>query len=106
MLDEGVEVVSFFWGDPSPHVESVHSAGARVMHTVAGAEEARRAVDAGVDVVVAQVWEAGGHVCRQNGAPILTRNRYLLTVSLGHRLRRGGTAAGSEAGDAHDLAGS
>jgi nitronate monooxygenase len=65
VLDEDVEVVSFFWGDPSPHVESVRSAGARVMHTVAGAEEARRAVDAGVDVVVAQGWEAGGHVWRE-----------------------------------------
>ena len=32
------------------------------MHTVGSAEEARRAVAAGVDVVVAQGWEAGGHV--------------------------------------------
>jgi NAD(P)H-dependent flavin oxidoreductase YrpB (nitropropane dioxygenase family) len=61
-LEEGVEVVSFFWGDPSPHVEAVHSADARVMHTVSSAEEARRVVDAGVDVVVAQGWEAGGHI--------------------------------------------
>ena len=61
-LEEGVEVVSFFWGDPSPHVEAVHSAGAQAMYTVSSAEEARRAVDAGVDVVVAQGWEAGGHV--------------------------------------------
>ena len=30
--------------------------------TVGSAEEARRAVDAGVDVIVAQGWEAGGHV--------------------------------------------
>jgi nitronate monooxygenase len=33
-----------------------------VLHTVGSAEEARRAVAAGVDVVVAQGWEAGGHV--------------------------------------------
>src|SRR5437016_8613152 len=32
------------------------------MHTVGTAEEARRAVTSGVDVVVAQGWEAGGHV--------------------------------------------
>ena len=32
------------------------------MHTVGSAEEARRAVASGVDVVVAQGWEAGGHV--------------------------------------------
>jgi NAD(P)H-dependent flavin oxidoreductase YrpB (nitropropane dioxygenase family) len=39
-----------------------HAGGAIVMHTVGSAEEARRVVDAGVDVVVAQGWEAGGHV--------------------------------------------
>ncbi len=33
-----------------------------MLHTVANAEEARRARDAGVDAVVAQGWEAGGHV--------------------------------------------
>ena len=32
------------------------------MRTVGSAEEARRAVASGVDVVVAQGWEAGGHV--------------------------------------------
>jgi NAD(P)H-dependent flavin oxidoreductase YrpB (nitropropane dioxygenase family) len=32
------------------------------MHTVSSAEEARRAAGCGVDVIVAQGWEAGGHV--------------------------------------------
>ena len=32
------------------------------MHTVGSAEEARRAVASRVDVIVAQGWEAGGHV--------------------------------------------
>ena len=35
------------------------------MHTVRSAEEARRAVASGVDVIVAQGWEAGGHVWGQ-----------------------------------------
>lgn len=61
-LDEGVRAVSFFWGDPAPYIESVHAAGALVMQTVASAADARRVVEAGVDVVVAQGWEAGGHV--------------------------------------------
>jgi len=61
-LDEGVPVISFFWGDPAPLVERTHAGGAKVLHTVARAEEARRAVDCGVDVLVAQGWEAGGHV--------------------------------------------
>lgn len=61
-LAEGVAMVSFFWGDPAPYVARVHDAGALVAHTVASAVEARQAVAAGVDVVVAQGWEAGGHV--------------------------------------------
>lgn len=61
-LAEGVRVVSFFWGDPAPYVAQIHAAGALVCHTVASAEEARRAVAAGVDLLVAQGWEAGGHV--------------------------------------------
>jgi nitronate monooxygenase len=64
-LAEGVKVISFFWGDPAPYVEQIHRAGALAMHTVGSAAEARQAVDAGVDVVVAQGWEAGGHVWGQ-----------------------------------------
>jgi nitronate monooxygenase len=61
-LEAGLRVVSFFMGDPSGYVERVHDAGGIVMHTVGSAEEARRADAAGADVIVAQGWEAGGHV--------------------------------------------
>jgi nitronate monooxygenase len=61
-LDAGLRIVTFLWGDPSSYVEPVHDAGGIVMHTVGSAEEARRAVASGVDVIVAQGWEAGGHV--------------------------------------------
>jgi nitronate monooxygenase len=61
-LAAGLHSVSFIFGDPSGYVDAVHGAGALVMHTVGSAEEARRAVGCGVDIVVAQGWEAGGHV--------------------------------------------
>ena len=61
-LEAGLRIVLFFWGDPGDYVKRVHDAGGIVMHTVGSAEEARRAVEAGVDVIVAQGWEAGGHV--------------------------------------------
>ena len=61
-LEAGLRIVSFMWGDPSGYIEPVHAAGGIVLHTVGSAEEARRAVGSGVDVVVAQGWEAGGHV--------------------------------------------
>lgn len=55
-------VVSFFWGDQGPLVGRAKDAGAIVLQTVGSAEHARRAVDGGADVVVAQGWESGGHV--------------------------------------------
>jgi nitronate monooxygenase len=61
-LGAGLRIVSFIWGDPSEYVEAIHAAGGLVLLTVGSAEEARRAVASGVDVVVAQGWEAGGHV--------------------------------------------
>ena len=61
-LEAGLRIVSLFWGDPTGYVEQIHDANGIVLHTVGNAEEARRAVASGVDVVVAQGWEAGGHV--------------------------------------------
>jgi NAD(P)H-dependent flavin oxidoreductase YrpB (nitropropane dioxygenase family) len=61
-LEERVPVISFFWRDPGDLVKRAKAGGAVVMYTVGNAEDARRAVDIGVDVVVAQGWEAGGHV--------------------------------------------
>jgi NAD(P)H-dependent flavin oxidoreductase YrpB (nitropropane dioxygenase family) len=62
VLDAGVRIVAFFWGDPATLVPIAHDAGAIVVHAVGSAAEATRVVEAGVDVVVAQGWEAGGHV--------------------------------------------
>ena len=61
-LDEGVPVISFFWRDPSSLVPRAKAGGAIVLHTIGSAADAKRAVDCGVDIVVAQGWEAGGHV--------------------------------------------
>ena len=61
-LSAGLRVVSLIWGDSRSYVEPVHDAGGLVMHTVGSAEEARRAAAGGVDIIVAQGWEAGGHV--------------------------------------------
>jgi nitronate monooxygenase len=64
-LEAGVRLISYHWSNlspGSPYVDEVHSAGALVMLNVGSAEEAKLAVDAGVDIVVAQGLDAGGHV--------------------------------------------
>lgn len=40
-LEEGVPVVSFFWGDPSRYIAAGHAPGSLVMHTVGSALGAR-----------------------------------------------------------------
>lgn len=61
-LEEGVPIISTFWGDPSHLIQRAHDANSLVLHTATSANEARKAVADGVDVIVAQGWEAGGHV--------------------------------------------
>ncbi|MEV1130255.1 nitronate monooxygenase [Agromyces sp. NPDC049794] len=60
--EERVPVVSFHWGHPSAeHRRMLQDAGVSVWEQVGTIDDAKRAVDDGVDVVVAQGWEAGGH---------------------------------------------
>jgi enoyl-[acyl-carrier protein] reductase II len=59
-LESPPAAVSFALGDPGGLVDRVHSAGAKVIHQVHTAGQAREAVARGVDVVIAQGSEAGG----------------------------------------------
>ena len=61
-LEEGIRIISLFWGDPAQCTRLAQEGGALVLHTVGSADEGAAAVDAGVDAVVAQGWEAGGHL--------------------------------------------
>lgn len=58
-------MVSTFWGDPAELRRPIEAAGAFHLNTVRSPAEAVQAVEAGVDAVVAQGWEAGGHVWGQ-----------------------------------------
>ncbi len=60
--DEDVPVVSFHWGHPPrAWIDALHGCGVKVWEQVGAAEAARRAVDDGIDLVIAQGSEAGGH---------------------------------------------
>ena len=61
-IEERVPLLSFFWGDPAPFVKSAHDAGLKVIHQVGSVAEAEEAARAGVDVIIAQGVEAGGHL--------------------------------------------
>jgi nitronate monooxygenase len=59
-LEEGIRIISTFWGNPAGFVGTVHAAGGIMIHTVGSLDDAASAVAAGVDVIVAQGIEAGG----------------------------------------------
>ena len=60
-LEERVPVLLTFWGDPTPYVARAHAAGVKVIDQVGSVADAQRAARAGVDAIVAQGVEAGGH---------------------------------------------
>ena len=61
-IGEKVAAVVVFWGDPAVYVEEVHAHGVALLIQVGSVEEAEAAAAAGVDAVIAQGVEAGGHV--------------------------------------------
>jgi nitronate monooxygenase len=58
----GASAVVLFWGDAEPYVGPAHERDMRVLIQVGSLEEGKAAVAAGVDAVIAQGVEAGGHV--------------------------------------------
>jgi nitronate monooxygenase len=60
-LDEGVAAINHSFADPTPFVAPAHAAGAKVFAQVQTLAQAVTAARAGVDVVIAQGGEAGGH---------------------------------------------
>ena len=61
-IDANVRAVALFWGDPTPYVEPAHAQGVTLLVQVGSVAEAEAAADVGVDAVIAQGVEAGGHV--------------------------------------------
>ena len=61
-LAAGVPFVVLFWGPVTPFVADAHAAGVDLWVQVGSVDEARAAAEAGVDAVIAQGVEAGGHV--------------------------------------------
>ncbi len=61
-LDEQVPILVLFWGDPKPYIEEAHRRGTKVFIQVGSVEEAKAAAEAGIDGIIAQGVEAGGHV--------------------------------------------
>ena len=65
IVDEGVKVVFTSAGSPKKYTQMLHDAGIKVAHVVSSSKFARKCEEAGVDAVVAEGFEAGGHNGRE-----------------------------------------
>jgi len=63
LANEPIDAVTLFWGDPSEVIPRAKAAGLRrVVWQCGSAAEAQAAKRAGADAIIAQGFEAGGHV--------------------------------------------
>lgn len=65
LIEEGVKIVFTSAGNPSKWTAHLKQHGITVVHVVSNVKFAKKAVDAGVDAIVAEGFEAGGHNGRE-----------------------------------------
>lgn len=61
ILEEGVKIVFTSAGNPKTYTETLQKEGLKVAHVVSSTKFAMKCEDAGVDAIVAEGFEAGGH---------------------------------------------
>lgn len=71
IADEGVPVVFTSAGNPKTWTGFLHDAGCKVAHVVSSSRFALKSRDAGVDAVVAEGFEAGGHNGREESTTMV-----------------------------------
>lgn len=65
LIEKGVKIVFTSAGSPKKYTSRLHEAGITVAHVVSSSKFARKCEEAGVDAVVAEGFEAGGHNGRE-----------------------------------------
>jgi NAD(P)H-dependent flavin oxidoreductase YrpB (nitropropane dioxygenase family) len=61
MIEEGVPVAAVSVGRPDVYTNVLKDAGIKVLHAISTARHAKKAEEAGVDAVLCEGYEAGGH---------------------------------------------
>lgn len=65
LIAEQVKIVFTSAGSPKKYTARLHEAGIKVVHVVSSSKFARKCEEAGVDAIVAEGFEAGGHNGRE-----------------------------------------
>lgn len=82
IMDEKVPAVFTSAGDPKRWTGRLQSNGIKVAHVVSNTKYALKCVEAGVDAVVAEGFEAGGHNGREETTTLVLLQQVRKTVSL------------------------
>lgn len=61
ILEEGVKIIFTSAGNPKTYTETLKKEGLKVAHVVSSTKFAQKCEDSGVDAIVAEGFEAGGH---------------------------------------------
>ncbi len=61
VLEKKPEALFLSFGDPGPHVQKIEAAGVPLICQVQTLEDAKRTIDRGAKIIIAQGGEAGGH---------------------------------------------
>jgi enoyl-[acyl-carrier protein] reductase II len=64
VFEEGVPILASGLGNPAPVVPQAHEAGMKVISLVGNTKNAKRVAAGGVDIIVAQGYDGGGHTGR------------------------------------------
>ena len=73
VIEEQVPVFAAGLGSPAPWLDRLHDNGTVVLSLVGNVKNAKRVAEAGVDAVVTQGTEAGGHTGRIGTLPLVTQ---------------------------------
>ena len=65
IIEEGIKIVFTSAGSPAKWTEKLHQEGIKVAHVVSSTYFAKKCEEAGVDAIVAEGFEAGGHNGRE-----------------------------------------
>ena len=93
LIKEKVEIVFTSAGSPKKFTQLFHDNGMKVAHVVSSSKFARKCEEAGVDAVVAEGFEAGGHNGREESTTITLIPQVRQQISL-PLIAAGGIASG------------
>ena len=93
LIDEGVKIIFTSAGSPKKYTAMLHEHGITVVHVVSSSKFAKKCEEAGVDAIVAEGFEAGGHNGREETATmaLIPQVRKATTLPL---IAAGGIASG------------